>query len=321
MEGNRTWKCFHFDEWASLQTFSPSLYWVMMAINGLSILPTVILNVCIILSIVKTPALKTTPSMIIIGNIATSDMVVGLIAQPIFITWITMESMEIQTNCICTISILFGISSTLFAGVSLLSITASSVDRYLALRLHLRYSSVVTARAVVIVCAIVWLFVLAISLSWLFLGFSSFNYFVVASMAICIVSTLVFYGVIFKTLRRHQKQIITQQMFQTENSTVNTNASLKRFRKTLISTLLIYATFLFCYLPLFCFLVLYWVEGPTFRTVLGIKLSTNIVFLNSAINPAIFLCRIFDLRQACKNTLLSILIRLNVHVNTVMELS
>lgn len=297
-----TKQCFHFSQWSRLETLSTDIYSLMMLMNSLTILPAVILNFFICFTIYKTPSLNAVPSMIIIANMALSDFTVGLVAQPIFIAWNTMEYIR-RRNYQCGISIAFGISSTLFAGVSLLTITISSVDRYLALRIHLRYTAVITSKVAFLACLGVWMFALVISFSWILLDFLIFTYFLVASMSICMTATLFFYGVIFKTLRRHQRQIMAQEASQSETNTTNTSTSLQRYRKCLMNTFLVYAVFLICYLPLFIFLVLYTVEGGSRLTVIGINLTTNVVFMNSAINPVLFLWRVCDLRQACKVTL------------------
>lgn len=297
-------ECFHFNHWKQFETLSATLYVPLLSINILTLFPAAVLNFAICLTIYKTPSLSSVPSMIIIGNMALSDLSVAIVAQPIYIAWTTIEYTRLD-HFYCASSVAFGVSSTLFAGVSLLTVTISSIDRFLALKLHLRYNSVVTSKAALLTCAALWIFALLIACSWIMFDFLTFSYFVVISMSLCIPATLVFYGVIFKNLRRHQRQIVAQERSQTtENNTEHYRSRLQRFRKTLIGTIVVYAAFLICYLPTFIMILLYsFQRTATHKTVLGIKVAVSMAFSNSAINPVLFLWRVSDLRQACKITM------------------
>lgn len=299
--------CFHFTDWLRLGTVSKPLYAIMMAVNCITIIPASMLNALIVITILKTSSLRVSPSMLIICNIALSDLVVGVVAQPIFLAWITLEFVG-KKDVLCPLAVSFGLSSTLFAGVSLLSITVSSIDRYLALHFHLRYLTIVTTRRVSITCAVTWLGGFIASFTWIPFGFIIFSYVIATSIAVCLLITFYCYTIVFKTLRRHQHQIHTQsnsnQVENVEDTLPTSNVqNFKRFKKSVFSAFSIFGAFLGCYLPCFCTLVAIAMKGYSLSLVIALKFSVTVVFVNSALNPLLFLWKVTDLRLELHNTL------------------
>ena len=85
------------------------------------------------------------PSNLLLCCLAISDLVVGLISQPASSFY---RHQRIWPSLQCRENVLFSCSGWLFSGLSLLTLCAISVDRYLALKLHLRYTAVVTVNRV-----------------------------------------------------------------------------------------------------------------------------------------------------------------------------
>ena len=105
-------------------------------------------NAFILTAIWKTPALHTVTSVLVFG-LALSDLGVGLISQPLGIF--------LLTNFIGNEAVpIFQMFSGSLSAISLLTITAISVERYLALKLHLRHQELVTVRRVVYVLVLIW---------------------------------------------------------------------------------------------------------------------------------------------------------------------
>ena len=95
-------------------------------------------NLLIIVALQKTLSLHP-PSKILLGCLASNDLCVGLITQPLFVARYFVSSQ----GCYFAQMLLFSVG-TIFCGVSLKTLTAISVDRLLALLLRLRYRQVVT---------------------------------------------------------------------------------------------------------------------------------------------------------------------------------
>ena len=106
---------------------------VNCALNVPLALTTTLGNALILAAIWKTPSLHSATNALVFG-LALSDLGVGLISQPLAIFKLSKlfgKSKEL--------TLIFQMFSVSFASVSLLTVTAIGVDRYLALRLHLRY--------------------------------------------------------------------------------------------------------------------------------------------------------------------------------------
>ena len=96
-------------------------------------------NVLIIVALQKLSSLHP-PSRLLLGCLASTDLCVGLITQPLFVAYLMSPSKH------CYFQILLIITGVTLNGLSLLTLTAVGVDRFLALTLGLRYRNVVTLR-------------------------------------------------------------------------------------------------------------------------------------------------------------------------------
>ena len=99
---------------------------------------TCVANSTILLAIKKSHDLHT-PSFVLLGCLATSDLV-SLIYQPLFVAFKVAE-LERNLTAYCWLRLLQGRTAWNTSDVSLVAIAAVSVDRLLALTLHLRYET------------------------------------------------------------------------------------------------------------------------------------------------------------------------------------
>ena len=111
---------------------------------------TIILNV-----IWKTPELHS-PSFMLLLCLTASDLLVGLICQPLFVAYQIAELLH-NFRAYCILRMTQNISGWITVGVSLFTLSAVSIDRLLALTLHLRYSSIVTGSRVLKVAIFLWI--------------------------------------------------------------------------------------------------------------------------------------------------------------------
>ena len=111
---------------------------------------TIILNV-----IWKTPELHS-PSFMLLLCLSASDLLVGLICQPLFVAYQIAELLH-NFRAYCILRMTQNISGWITVGVSLFTLSAVSIDRLLALTLHLRYSSIVTSSRVLKVAIFLWI--------------------------------------------------------------------------------------------------------------------------------------------------------------------
>ena len=103
---------------------------------------TFVTNTTILLAIKNTCDLHT-PSFVLLGSLAASDLLVGLVCQPLFVASKIAE-LERNLTAYCWLRLLQSRTAWNTSGVSLLTVATVSVDRLLALTLHLRYETLVT---------------------------------------------------------------------------------------------------------------------------------------------------------------------------------
>ena len=160
-------------------------------------------NSLILVALHKESALHA-PSKLLYRCLATTHLLVGLVAQPLVVTYWMSVVHEHWTLCHYAAEAAYIIGSVL-CGVSLLTMAAISVDRLLALLAGLRYKEIVTLKSVCIIIANFWVLCLVVSLCAIFerrIIVLCAQIFIPLSLLISIAS----YTKIFRTLRNHQAQ-------------------------------------------------------------------------------------------------------------------
>ena len=101
-------------------------------------------NVLVLVALRKESSLHP-PSKVLLRNLATTDLCVGVISQPLYAA-LLLTAVNEHCNVCRYVDVVVAITSYILCAVSLLTLTAISVDRLLALLLGLRYRQVVTLR-------------------------------------------------------------------------------------------------------------------------------------------------------------------------------
>ena len=148
--------CFILDEewYDSKATYVTNI--ILVVINLLTAISASVGNFVILIAVWRTPALRT-PSNTLLCCLAFADFLVGLIVQPTNALQ-TIFELQRNTQAFCVTEIMTtGSLSWICSGVSFLIISAISVERYLAIKLHLRYKSMVTVRRVLLAVLTFWI--------------------------------------------------------------------------------------------------------------------------------------------------------------------
>ena len=135
------------------------------AINAFLSFTAIVLNVITIQALRKTASLSKTLKTLLL-SLAVSDLGVGLLAQPLYIATLVIEidlSMLFGCSVQCT-SRIFRLLGYVFLPASFFGIFALSVDRLLAIHLHLRYQEVVTYKRIVALVITIWVLSSALSI-------------------------------------------------------------------------------------------------------------------------------------------------------------
>ena len=110
-------------------------------------------NVLVLAAVWRNPSLRT-PSIILLCSLAVSDLLVGFLLLPVNIA--IARFILSGSSSYSRLSQIWLVLSIQLCGVSLETMTAISVDRYLALRYHMRYPNLMTSKRAVYVAASFW---------------------------------------------------------------------------------------------------------------------------------------------------------------------
>ena len=234
------------------------------------------------------------PSFILLFSLAASDLVVGVICQPFFVAYHIAEFVG-NFNAYCVLRIIQHLFSYTTTSVSLATLSGISIDRLLALTLHLRYNTVVTFNRIALINFAIWLGSAAVVFSnfWKATVFISLA---VAGLPLTFIVTAFSTFKIFQIVRRHQRQI-SQQQRSVEHTTVN----VLKLRKSSVTVLYVYGLIIIFYLPLLVTVFVYDSTGYTTRVKIALDYVTTVVFIGSFLNPFVYCWRMREIRRAVKN--------------------
>ena len=278
--------------------------------NVLFLITAILGNLLVISAVWKTPSLRC-PSNVLLCGLATSDLAVGLAVQPLFLYIELMQIIEKPAHYPCALGHAFIVVSYSVCGVSLLTVTTISADRLLALQYHLRYVNIVTVQRSSYLILFIWL--VSTSLASLILWNGKIFLVVMALVVgICLCLSVFVHLKIYRVVRRHQLQIQTQR----EAVQARDGFNVARFKRTATNAFLIHFFLLLCYTPLFITLLLTSnedkIDSASWKTAdsaIAWKLTSTIVFMNSAVNPFIYCWRLREMRVTIKKTLKAIFCR------------
>ena len=257
-----------------------STYIVTCLLNSFCTYTAISLNIATIHAMRKTSSLPKTLKALLL-SLAISDVGVGLLVQPLYISLLVMWLQESVLSC--TTYMAFEITGVFFSQASFLGVVAVSVDRFLAIHLHLRYQELVTHKRVVAVIILKWVFSLFISLLMLWTPHNLNAVIISICGVVCLLVTTMVNIRIYITVRRHKNQIQAlqvQQVAQTEEMPIF--ASLV---KSTVGIFYVYFVFWVCYLPLFISLAATEINGLSIASKKFFVTSVSFVFLNSSLNP------------------------------------
>ena len=241
------------------------------------------------------------PSKVLLRSLATTDLCVGLIAEPLTaIYW--MSLLNEHWNICRLISAAVYITSTVLCEVSLLTTTAISVDRLLALLLGLRYRQVVTLRKIRVIVITFWIVSAVFSTAY-FWNVVTILFFIVVVVSLCLVTSAISYTKIFLTLRHHQAQLQDQPQQPNQTNPLN----IARYKKAVFSAIWLQMTLVACYLPRAIVASLSTHSELSSFVFLAGKYTQTLVFLNSSLNPILYCWKIEEVRQAVKDTIRQVL--------------
>ena len=277
----------------------------LICFNSLAIIPTILLNALVIFVVATRHRLQSN-SNILLACLAGTDLLAGLVVQPIAIAVEVKRAFGIEPFCKMEKVYSVALTGLIFASLSHLLLI--SIDRYFAIKDALRYREIITkqrikngvllAWAIAVVFAIqetVWALIdskdKVYSLYWRVMGVIA----VIIGMAyfagICYC-----YAYIFSETRRQKKRLQTEQLSQEEAKRV------KKDNKAANTLAIILGALIITYFPLIILiLLLATVSNNTLNAVVAVTFfswASTSVLLGSLVNPIIYCWRNKKLRRA-----------------------
>ena len=239
------------------------------------------------------------PSKLLYRNLAITDLCVGIIVEPLTVTYWTSVVNERWDICYHA-NWAGSFSSRTLCSVSLLTLTAISVDRLLALLLGLRYRQVVTLRRTCITAIGFWILPMVAS-STLFWNSPIRSWCQYMGTVLCLVTTIFAYTKIFFSLRHNQIHV-QNHVDQIEPSQA-ISLNIARYKKAVYSAMWVQGTLVACYVPYVITVALTPQRRMTLSVYLSRQFTATLLYLNSSLNPLLYCLKIREVRRAVKETL------------------
>ena len=259
-------------------------------LNAPLMLLSILGNALVLVAILRTPSIHS-PSVIFLCNLAVTDLLVGLVVQPAHIAQQIVRTVSALQEAVTAMG---------FAGcgVSLWTMTAITVDRFLALHYHLQYPNLMTTSRAIYTIITIWCIITLFSFSILW-SLSIYYFFATFCITICLLVCLVCFIKIYRIVRRHQLQIHVQQQ-AVENSTDAKNHHIRQSTRSAKNIFIYFLAMILCYSP---FSIAVFISGFTSIDLKVVAtFSLTVVLMNSAINPFLFCWRMTELRAAVFKT-------------------
>ena len=253
-------------------------------------------NALVLYAVWKTPALRS-PSILLLCGLASSDLCVGLIAQPLVIAGSFISLYSRSENLKILLAKTCQMIELSLCGASPFILIGISIDILVAIVKPLQYPSIVTsARVTRILVAI--LVVNALAASTQFWDRQVLLALIFTCIFVCLCIWIICHATMYKIMRRHRLQIQSQiQVFEDRNA----RTSIISLRKSTFNVFVVFTVLVICYFPYLVVYIVYFI-GKAGDLNLGFLLSVTVVFLNSALNPSLYCWRIPEIRLAVMHT-------------------
>ena len=161
-------------------------------------------NFLVCLTIIKDPFrnLKAPFNYFLFLSLASTDLVVGMIMDPVSVAFHISEGLQLNIVDIKILHILYFILCT----ASILILMAHTVDRYVAVSSPVKWKTMVTSKRVILTSLSIWLAALGFSFAYFQLGFIFYSFIFTNTAVLSTFRVLIFVHVgILKRLRQRSR--------------------------------------------------------------------------------------------------------------------
>ena len=277
-------------------------YVIAATINALFAFTAFLGNALILAALKKTTSLQFASNSLLC-SLATSDLMVGLVVQPLHVIY-SVYGIIGGPRVRCYSRIMFAWTSDYFIAVSFLTIVAISLDRYLTLCQRRAYRKAITPSRTRAVVAVLWVLCLSFPLG----RFVSSSIPMILSSVVFLVFLVIpsYAGYkIYRYFRQHELQISSQFQTPPRKSSKTAGFNVSKYRRSVTTLLIVYLALLVCFLPSVIVTVA-WVTADQNGKLALIKVgnfSLTFLMFNSSLNPFLYCWRIREVRKLSINLL------------------
>ena len=277
-------------------------------VNSFLSYATVMLNIVLIVALRRTSSLPKTLKALIL-SVAVSDLGIGLVVQPLYIARLLMKIKNTNHHWNETYKDVDRTIGRTLGYVSFFGVTTISVDRFLAIHLHLKhqelltYQEIVTYKRVVATVILSWLLGASLALTGVLSHENVFNLAGVTVVLVCLLTMGLIYFKISIVVRRHTVQVHAQPAQAVAPNEEN-RSIFEGVRKTAVGTFYVYLLFLACHLPI-AIVILTGQKTNKNRRHFKIYAET-LLYLSSSLVPLVYSWKFRHIRCAFKNILRNI---------------
>ena len=271
---------------------------ILLVLNTFLSITAFLGNTLILVALRKESSLHP-PSKLLLRSLAITDLLVGIIVEPLYVVYLMSVRSKRWDICYNVYVALF-LASYILCAVSLLVLTAISVDRLLALWLGLRYRQVVTLRSVYITVIVMWVLPIVATTSYIW-NPQLLSLLLYIHLSLCLSIIIFSYMKIFFMLRHYQIQAEINVAQEQPRQAIPLNIA--RYRKAVYSALWVQVTLFICYLPFGITQALTESVKVSSSFYLAKTFSFTLVFLNSSLNPFLYCWKMKEVRQAVKDAI------------------
>ena len=265
----------------------------LTVINIVAIPFTTVLNAMVIAAVKTNARVRANKSNILLACLATTDLMVGLVVQPLFTA--LMIKINNKANGSCAVEVATQIVSNLACVASLIHLVLISGERFLAMKYTYEYNAgLVTETRLLIASGLGWLLTLILFFP-LFIDKTVVYRLNNAFVALCLATMVLCNITVFREVHRHEKRISSQQV---------TDEARRKFlkeKRAFKLTAIIFVMLFFSYMPFWTLRIILALHRNRMSTETVYECSfvtSTFVILNSLVNPLIYSVRTRQFRVA-----------------------
>ena len=274
---------------------------VFLVLDSIVALSTIVGNSIFMMILALKHSLHTPPN-ILLGALCLSDLLVGTVVQPLYLSEFSCKLAGVSIDALLTLKTIL---TWFCVGLSYQHIFLISLDRYAALCHPFLYHSYATCRLHVRICLLTSIIPLSVTTTSIILlvthNLTIRNYILSGLLLVSFVAVAFANWRIFVVLLYRKRKVVVVGEIAGENRRHETSKGRQERNKTYVIVIVL-VLFFICYLPLFIqFILKFWQEEvfTSFARFQAFDLWTDFfMLLNSAVNPLVYYVRMKEMRKA-----------------------